>query len=89
MSKSLFPGCLAIIDTSQVPEDVKTIPVWNKVNLEIIDSFKERGFRQVDRIRLNDIVVVVAANHREEFVTILTPSGKMGVTWTGHLRVLK
>lgn len=86
-SNKLIPGCLAVVDDLVLRGDVrKYVPVWNKVTLNVGDSFQEKNFMQVDQVQPSEVVMVIKVENNEEVVHVLTNRGIRGAAYLWNFR---
>jgi hypothetical protein len=65
----------------------KGIPIWNSISLKP-ELEVGSNFCQIDYISCFDVVLVLEAPEHDGSVVVLSPRGKTGVVWEGHLRAL-
>ena len=88
-SSSIIPGCLVVLDENRVTPGSyeKGIPIWNSISLKP-ELEVGSNFCQIDYISCFDVVLVLEAPEHDGSVVVLSPRGKTGVVWEGHLRAL-
>jgi hypothetical protein len=78
----IFRGSLVTLDDVLMSNDMGKIPVWSEFSSDRADT---TSLMQVDHLELGEVFLVIDVDARNGSVIVLTPRGKTGGVWIGHL----